>query len=139
MFLQASELDSTIYPEVKQAISRGQTDIVNLHINEATALIQSRLIKKYDIVPELQKTGNDRHPLLLKYCKDIAIYFLYDQAESIPAKRVKAYDDAIVWLKDLASGQAVLAGVPDAPVEETATPATNAQFGSTEKRNNNDW
>lgn len=142
MFLTIQDLNSSIYPEIRQAIARGEEAVVNIHINEALAYIQSRLIKKYDIVAELAKQGDARHPLLLKYAKDISIYFLYDQAESIPAKRVKAYDDAVLWLKDLSAGFAVLAGVAPAPAsEEDAGQSTSSagQFGSESKRNNYDW
>jgi hypothetical protein len=140
MFLTTHDLDASIYPEVKQAIARGQEDIVNLHINEALSFIQSRLLTKYDIAAEFAKVGDARHPLLMKYTKDITIYYLYDLPESIPAKRVKAYMDAEKWLDDLNKGFAVLAGVAPAPVDEDAPVLpTNAQFGSHEKRNNNDW
>jgi Protein of unknown function (DUF1320) len=140
MFLTTQDLDTSIYPEIKQAIARNQADIVNVHINEALSFIQSRLLTKYDIAAEFAKNGDARHPLLLKYAKDITVYYLYDLPESIPAKRVKAYMDAEKWLDDLNKGFAVLAGVAPAPVDEDAPVLpTNAQFGSIEKRNNNDW
>lgn len=140
MFVTASELNSSIYPEIKQAIARGQEDVVNIHINEALSYIQSKLIAKYDIVAELAKEGDARHPLLLKYAKDIAIYYLYDLPETIPAKRVKAYMDAEKWLDDVAKGYAVIAGVDPAPVDPDAPQQLGSgQFGSFVKRNNNDW
>lgn len=140
MFIVTNELNSSIYPEIKQAIARGQEDIVNIHINEALAYMQSKLITKYDIVAEFAKQGDARHPLLLKYAKDIAIYFLYDLPETIPAKRVKAYMDAEKWLDDVAKGFAVIAGVNPPPVDPNAPPIpANAQHGTLLKRNNYDW
>jgi phage gp36-like protein len=136
MFINTADLNSSLYPEIKQAIARGQDTIVELHINEALSYIQSRLSTKYDILTEFAKTGEDRHPLLVKYAKDIAIYFLYDLPESIPLKRVKAYEDAIKWLDDLNKGFAVLAGVDPAPISDDHPPLGSIVVDSNEKRRN---
>lgn len=135
MFITASELNSTLYPEIQAAIARNQTTIVELHINEAIGFVESKLATKYAIREEMQKTGNDRHPLLLKYVKDIAVYFLYDLPETIPAKRVKAYDDAVRFLDDCVKGNALLAGVNPAPTENNIVQVFgNISSGSDEKR-----
>lgn len=138
MFLTTADLDTSLYPEIKQAISRGQQAIVEHHINEALSYIESRLRAKYDISGEFAKTGTDRHPLLLKYVKDIAIYYLYDLPETIPAKRVKAYEDGVKWLDDLVRGYAVLAGVPPAPEDDSGIQVKtgNITLESEPKRSN---
>ncbi len=130
MYLTATELNSSLYPEIQAAISRGQTLIVDLHINEALAYVQSRLSVKYDIEAEFAKTGADRNNLLLKFTKDIAIYYLYDLPETIPDKRVKAHDD------DIVKGRAVLAGVPKALIEDESNNGGTISYGSEEKRYN---
>jgi phage gp36-like protein len=137
MFLQATELNSSLYPEIQRAISRSETDLVNMHINEALGMIESKLAVKYDIVAEFQKRDGNRHPLLIKCAKDIAIYYLYDLPETIPQKRVKAFDDCMKWLSDLAAGNAVLPGVDPAPIENTnVLVAGNISSGSELKRDN---
>lgn len=135
-YLTATELNSSLYPEIQSAISRGQTTTVELHINEALAYVQSRLSVKYDIEAEFQKTGADRNNLLLKFTKDIAIYYLYDLPETIPDKRVKAYDDAIAFFDDIVKGRAVLAGVPKPVIEDESNNGGTISFGSEEKRYN---
>lgn len=136
MFIEATDLNSSMYPEIQQAISRGQEALVNQAINEALSYIQSRLATKYDIVAEFAKTDSARHPLLMKYAKDIAIYYLYALPENIPLKRVKAYEDAVKWLDDLNNGMALLAGVNPAPSETTESITGNIQSGTEEKRSN---
>lgn len=137
MFLQATELNSSLFPEIQRAISRGQTELVELHINEALGMIESKLAVKYDITAEFQKRDAQRHPLLIKFAKDIAIYYLYDLPETIPLKRVKAFDDAMKFLDDCVAGRAVLPGVDPAPEDNTAVPiAGQILSGSEVKRDN---
>lgn len=137
MFLTSTDLNSSLYPEIKQAIARGQEDIVNIAINQALSYVESRLRAKYDITGEFAKEGDARHPLLMKYSKDIAIYYLYDLPETVPLKRIKAYDDAVKWLDDLVRGYAVLAGVPPAPEEdENTVKSGNITLESEPKRSN---
>lgn len=137
MFLTTEDLNSSLYPEIRQAISRGLEATVLLHINEALSYIESRLRAKYNISGEFAKTGDDRHPLLIKYTKDIAIYFLYDLPETIPAKRLKAYEDAVKWLDDLVRGYAVLPGVPPAPADDPGqVKAGDISLESEPKRSN---
>lgn len=138
MFITSADLNTSIYPEIRQAISRGQETIVDHHINEALSYIESRLRAKYDITAEFEKTGTDRHPLLLKYTKDIAVYYLYDLPETIPAKRVKAYEDAVKWLDDVVRGYAVLAGVAPAPEDDNTSGQKfgNITLESESKRDN---
>lgn len=136
MFISSSDLNSSLYPEIQAAISRGQSILVDIHINEALGYIESRLMVKYDIRGEFEKTGTARHPLLLKLAKDISVYYLYDLPETIPAKRVKAFDDAVKYLDQLVKGEAVLAGVPPPDATEIPIQAGNIFSGSETKRNN---
>lgn len=138
-YLSASELNSSLYPEIQMAISRGQSLTVELHINEALSYIQSKLSVKYDIETEFQKTGAERNNLLLKFAKDIAIYYLYDLPETIPDKRVKAYDDAVKFLDDVVKGKALLVGIPKAVIDledEQANLGGTIAYGSNRKRDN---
>lgn len=135
-YLTATELNTSLYPEIQAAIIRGQSTIIELHINEALAYVQSRLSVKYDMDAEFAKTGADRNNLLLKFTKDIAIYYLYDLPETIPDKRIKAYDDAIAFFDDVVKGRAVLAGVPKAVIEDDPNNGGTISYGSEQKRYN---
>jgi phage gp36-like protein len=84
---------------------------------------------------EFLKTGEARNPLLLEYAMDIAIYNLYNSQEVIPDHRVKRYDDAIDFMKDVVSKRANLEGVPLIPSDDPNTPTGNIKMGSNPKRN----
>lgn len=136
MYLTTEDFNKSIYPEIRTAISRGDAVYVETHINTALDIIKSKVSLKYDIDAEFAKTCNARNSLLLSIAKSIAIYNLYDTQESIPEHRVKRYDDAMAFLKDIVNGKAVLTGLAPAPVENTTTVQGNITFGSEPKRNN---
>lgn len=135
-YLTISDFDNSIYPEIKRAIARNSEKYINHQINFALSLIRSRLSARYDMVAEFTKTAEFRNPLLLEYAMDIAIYNLYNSQEVIPEHRVKRYDDAIEFLKDVVSKQANLEGVPLIPTDDPNTPRGNIKMGSEPKRNN---
>jgi phage gp36-like protein len=138
MYITTEDYDKSIYPEIRQAISRNSIQYAEHQINIALALIQAKLSARYDILGEFAKLKEARNFLLVSVAKDIAIYYLYDTQESIPDHRVKKFDDAMEFLSDLATGKATLAGVPAAPLiaDPTLAPRGNMAFGSDEKRNN---
>ena len=47
----------------------------------------------------------------MKYLKDIAVYYCYDLPETMPTKRMKAYDDAVKFLDDAKRGDILIAGL----------------------------
>lgn len=135
-YLTIQDFNSSIYPEIRNAIARNSELNINHQINFALSLIRSRLSARYDITSEFLKTAETRNPLLLEYAMDIAIYNLYNSQEAIPDHRVKRYDDAIEFLKDVVSKRANLEGVPLIPTDDPNTPKGNIKMGSELKRNN---
>ena len=75
--------------------------------------------------------GDTRHPLLLTYTKDIALYHIHSNIspQNIPELRKKRYDDAIAWLnkvsKDLLDA--------DLPLSDTNQPYGSMRFGGNPK------
>ncbi len=136
MYLTTADFDKSIYPEIRTAISRGDAAYVEHQINIALSTIESKISIKYDIATEFNKTGDARNHLLLSIAKNIAIYNLYDTQETIPEHRVKRYDDAMAFLKDIVNGKAVLTGLAPAPVETSNMTYGNMAFGSEPKRVN---
>jgi phage gp36-like protein len=136
MYLTIDDFNKSLYPEIRNAISRGDNADIEHQINIALSIIQSKISLKYDVDSEFSKTGNARNHLLLSVAKNIAIYYLYDKAETIPEHRVKRYDDAMDFLKDIVNGKAVLVGIPLAVTDEITAPKGNIGYGSEPKRNN---
>lgn len=59
-------------------------------------------------------TGDNRNQQLVMYVIDITLYHVHKRIapRNIPDLRVKAYDDAIRWLKDAAKGDFITANLP---------------------------
>ncbi len=137
MYVTKEELNSNIYPEIVNMIESGDGQTVDIHISTAMKTVEAKLVKYYDISAEFQKSGNDRNSLLVNAIKDIAIYHLYSSVESITNLRVKRYEQAIEFLKEVQSGKTVLWGVPLA-INQVNAQSFFSQFiiGSTPQRPN---
>jgi phage gp36-like protein len=135
MYITSKDFDNSLYPEIKQAIARHTELYVNHQINIALAIIESRLGVKYDILAEFAKNGTNRNALILDIALDIAIYKLYNSQEIVPEHRIKRYEDAIEFLKDLVKGTAQIS-IPLLPANANSTHSGNVTLGSNKKRVN---
>ena len=129
MFLSLVDLDATIYPEIVQMMSRYTDTVITMNLNAAEGDLTLFLATRYDIRAELEKTGDNRNPYLLLLARDLAIYHLYSLQETIPAHRVKRYDQAIAMLKMIQDGKSTLPGVDPAPVSETPVVSGQISYG----------
>lgn len=134
MFLTITDLSTTLYPEVRDLLARYSEAVVLAHCATAESTIVSFLAPRYDILPVLAVTGGQRHGLLLSIARDLAIYDLYQLAETLPNKVVKRYDDAMKLLREMATGLIVMAGVPPAPIEEIPGGGDGVAYGSRVRR-----
>jgi hypothetical protein len=116
-FITTLDFSNALFREIRETITRYSDTLLLSCSLRAEQEIIARLSAKYHIKPELEKTGTDRNAMLVGVCTDIAIYYLYKTQETIPNIRVKAYDDAIALLRDIATGVANLPNVPPAPIE----------------------
>lgn len=116
MFLTKEDVHTSIYPEIVQMISRYSESVLLAKLTIAESEIETYLCQRYLIRPELEKVGSARNPLLMSLAIDMSLYHLYANPETIPANRVKRYDQAIKMLEMLAKGEINLPGVPMAPV-----------------------
>ncbi len=134
MFLTKADLTTNITPEITALLTRYSEAVVDAHLVTAISTIRTYLAPRYDIGPELEKTGDARYGLLLNMGKDIAIYLLYSIAETTPAIRIKRYDEAMMMLKALARGEAALDGVPPVVIDPITPIAGGIAFGSNPRR-----
>jgi len=116
-------MSPALYPEVRDLIARYSDVNIEEHCMTAESEVESHLAQRYHIRPELDKTGTERHKLLLQITRSIAIWNLYQLTETIPNKVVKRYDDAIRLLRDIAKGTIIMPGVPSALPPSAGTPA----------------
>ena len=134
MFLVIADLDASLYPEITAMMTRYGQSIVLAHLATAEGEIETYLGARYDIRPQLEKTGDARHKLLLSMGRDLAIYHMYSLAETTPAHRVKRYDQAIKMLEMMAKGEIQLPGVDPAPVPEEPVLTGAIGWGSAPRR-----
>jgi phage gp36-like protein len=136
MYLDPAELNKVLYEELQEAITRGDAEIVSTHINDAMAFVQSKLSQKYDLVAEYAKRGKQRHSLIVKYVRDVAVYYCYDLAETVPMKRNKAYDDAVKFLDDAKKGDIIIAGLDPVVITPSENNTGVTTWGGNKKRIN---
>lgn len=134
MFLEAAEFDTTIYAELIDAVSREDDAILLASIDAAISEAKGYL-SDFDIEAIFAKTGSDRHPLLLTFIKDMAVWhFLALANPSADMELRKArYERAIAWLKGVQKNDII----PDLPEHEETGPLIGAiRWGSQPLREN---
>jgi phage gp36-like protein len=146
MLVSIEELEQTsLYPEIIQEITRGNTPSAERHILEAESLVRSYMSKYNTLAIFGTQTtlptfdGVDVE-LIKKFVKIIASYFMVRLANpnvDIELYR-QDYEDALLWLKALQAGDVN----PDLPYKED-NPETseneandNVFWGSNKKRAN---
>ncbi|WP_080058970.1 phage protein Gp36 family protein [Spirosoma aerolatum] len=134
MFLQKADLMTQVMPEIVDMITRYDDTIILTHLVTAESEIESHLVGRYDIRPELEKTGANRNALLLQIAKTIAICYLYQPLETIPDKITKSCERAAKLLEMLADGRIKLPGVAAPIPDDTATTGSEIGWGSTPRR-----
>ena len=135
MYITTLDFSEAIYREIRETISRYSETFVSHHSLRAEREVEARLSTRYDIAVELVKTGNSRNQMLVGITRDIAIYYMYLTQETRPNIRVKAYDDAIALLKDIAAGKASL-DLPPAPTDPGESQSGLIAWGSNQRRFN---
>lgn len=111
-------------------ITGGDDTIVDAAIDGAVSEAKGYL-SDYDITAMFGATGNDRHPLLVTFVKDIAVWHLVvlSNYNADIELREKRYNRAIEWLKSVQKGLVV----PDLPRPADDSPKT-ILYGSNPKR-----
>lgn len=115
-FITVEELSTHLYGELVAAISREDEDIPQRAIDGAVYEVKGYL-GDFDTDSIFSETGNDRHPLILIYTKDIAVWhFIVLANPNIEINlREKRYDNAIAWLKGVQARKIT----PDLPLKPT--------------------
>lgn len=131
-FITTEDYDASIHKEILDALLRDGTDdydpqIIEICEDRAVAEMRSYLSKVYDCDTIFQATGSDRHPLILMFALDIAIYHIFCQHNPYKMSKIRQdrYDRAIEWLKGVMNGDATIDG---APLLDEQTQADNSRW-----------
>lgn len=125
-FIQLSDYDSTVHRDILDSLLRGEADdnsrIIEDCEMQAIAEMKSYLNKSYDVEKIFTTEGTARHPLVLMYAKDIAVYHLFCIHNPFKMSQIRKdrYERAVDWLKGVASGLITVDGAPRLPEDEAA-------------------
>lgn len=127
-FLSIDELKTVAPVSVVNLITNADDETVNEIILESIDIMKSYLFKYYDADAVFATEGNARSKVVLKYLKDIVIYEIYKIRSTTMNEVAKIdYDEAILWLDKIASGD-IDVDLPGNEDEET--PSTFLKLGS---------
>lgn len=131
-FIQTTDYDATIHREILDALLRSSSadcdpQVVEICEDRAVAEMRSYLNKTYDCDAIFSATGSDRHPLVLMFAIDIAVYHIFCQHNPYKMSKVRQdrYDRAVEWLKGVMDGDLTIDGAPLLPDD---TMAENARW-----------
>ncbi len=133
-FCTRDDYEAAIRGNILDAIidfNDGKLDIAE---SRAISEMGGYLNARYDTEAIFAATGNDRNPLMVMYCVDIALYHLHSvlNPKKVPDHRKERFDQAKQWLADVAAG---MINPPDLP-RITDGSRDYVLFGSNTKRNN---
>ncbi len=140
MYLSIDDLKKGIRGEVLNVVIREEENALQA-IAEAQAEVESYLSARYDIATELAKQPNDtsRVTMVIKIVRDIALYNCHNISApvNLPENRVKAYDDAIKFLRECQAEKASIPGLNRLRTGEDGTVSSNYVYysSSNPKRN----
>jgi len=134
-YLSSTEMNTHLYAENVQVITRGDGTITQAAIDAAISEAKGYLAA-YDITTIFAATGTSRNTLLLTFVKDIAAWHLIvlSNAGTETTFRQDRYNRAISWLKEVQKGNIA----PDLPKAVDAAGVTTGDpiaYGSNDKRN----
>lgn len=132
-YLTKSDLLTSILTEELDEITRGDDTIVTQALLAAITEMRQWLFDTFDVDTVFAATGDSRHPLLVQYGADMAIWYIVarGQAGQDWEDRKARYDRAVNWLKAAAKTE-LYADLP----RRTVTRQSHISFGSNAKRSN---
>lgn len=126
-FITINDYDATIHREILDALLRTDSDtydpqIIEVCEDRAIAEMRSHMAATYDCDAIFSATADQRHPLVLMFAIDIAVYHIFciHNPYKISKVRENRYNRAIDWLKGIKSGDIAVDGAPRLPESEQA-------------------
>jgi len=138
MYLDQTDLEKGLYPEILNVLTRSNPDNISNAISEAIAEVNSYLGVRYNMQAEWNKSGSSRNVLVVKMVRDIALYNCYNISNPVnmPESRVQKYKDTISFLKDVQAERAQLDGLTRLSDASNISGSNYLTFGGNTKRKN---
>lgn len=139
-FISLEDYDASIHREILDSLLRQGTadydpQIIEICEDRAISEMKSYLNKKYDCQAIFSQTGAERHPLILMFALDIAIYHIFCQHNPYKMSKIREdrYERATTWLKGVMKGDITVEGAPLLP-SDALSDNSNWQIKSEEVR-----
>jgi len=138
MYLDQTDLEKGLYPEILNVLTRSNPDNISNAISEAIAEVNSYLGVRYNMQAEWNKSGSSRNVLVVKMVRDIALYNCYNISNPVnmPESSVQKYKDTISFLKDVQAERAQLDGLTRLSDASNISGSNYLTFGGNTKRKN---
>lgn len=136
-FIDISDYDATVHRDILDAITRSDASLVEICEDRAISEMRGYLSSRYDCDKIFSQQGEDRHPLILMMCLDVAIYHLFciHNPQKMSKIREDRYKRAVEWMERVSKFQIAIDGAPVLSEEQTKASAP-FQFVSNIKRHN---
>ena len=119
-FIDLKDYDATVHHEIIDALTRSDETIPDICEDRAISEMKSYMSGRYNVEEIFAARGENRHPLVLMVCLDIAVYHIYCVGNPMKLSQMRKdrYDRAIEWLKAVQKGQIDVNGAPTITEEE---------------------
>lgn len=140
MFITEDDYTALVRNEIKGILLENYTD-AKLRAAEQMAIhqIKNYLSGRYDVTEIFNQENDDRNSHIVMITLDCTLYHLYTSVipDRMPEIRSQRYQDAIDWLKMIASGDAE-ADLPK-KTDEDGSKIIGVKISSKHKANNHRW
>ncbi len=135
------QIRTDVFDQILEEAEEDEDAMLDQAEGEGIAFVRNFLENRYDLNTEFAKSGSDRHKVLLRMCKVVVLYLIYERIpdDLVPERIVKNYEATLKMLKEVQNGSADLPGlsVKNITNEDGETkPSTKRRWGSVPKRVN---
>lgn len=136
-FINVEDYDASVHREILDSILRDDDSLLEVCEDQAIAEMRGYLSRRFDCDAIFSATGNERHPLILMFAKDIALYhaFCIHNPQKLSKIRVDRYERALEWLKGVQRMELSVDGLPPLPDPDAKKNNSPWQMNSNRKRN----
>lgn len=121
-FITLQDYDAGTHREILDSLLRTESksydpNTIEICEDRAVAEMRGYLDNNYDCEAIFSAKGEDRHPLILMFALDIAIYHIFCIHNPYKMSKIRQdrYDRAVAWLKEVMKGDVTIAGAPLLP------------------------
>lgn len=135
-FLQQSDYNSFINPQLLIMLLEGDTDRLEDAEDMASGYIHSNLSARYNLTTEFSRSGDGRNKTLVRWMLSLSVYYLHNTVADtdIPERVAKNYDDVRKEIEAVAAGKMATDLMP---LQKDGKVKTRFRWGSSPKRSHN--